>query len=460
MKIPLEIVNGSEDRYRLLLRSEVAEEANESIHPDLSSDRKDSQGKLQPIQDVIDSRRLMLNDVSNEPIDFALERTVGSNDSVYSNFIDLIQQAKQPVGRITVRVGRKVLGYATGFMVSSSLMLTSHHVFKIPTEARESTIEFFYEYDADGNKPVSVHTFGFDPDKFFYSNASLDYCLLFVHETDVKGSVRLADIGYLPLNPFFGKLGEPNGKEALNIIHHPNGDFKQLSIRENRFTHITEKTIWYTSDTAKGSSGSPVFNDQFQLVALHHSGVPKRDKKGRYIDRDGKAFVPKQDLDEARVVWIANEGIRISVLVDDFLKNNPDNHFVAELKETLSNRRNCLVLPTTEKNSVTASRLKKSYSISDSDSSGTGSGINIFLPASLLEGGRYLNLQIDEKDSSRNISPTGFVKENIADLQSFDFEIKKREKEADFSLCNGYNQDFLGRSNRIGLPLPTGRPSS
>jgi V8-like Glu-specific endopeptidase len=32
--------------------------------------------------------------------------------------------------------------------------------------------------------------------------------------------------------------------------------------------------VQYTTDTLPGSSGSPVFNDNWEVVALHHAGGP------------------------------------------------------------------------------------------------------------------------------------------------------------------------------------------
>src|SRR5690606_17365535 len=56
-----------------------------------------------------------------------------------------------------------------------------------------------------------------------------------------------------------------------------------------------------------------VFNDQFEVVALHHSGVPARDSQNRVLNRSGQPWT--SDQGEAQVQWKANEGVRVSVLV-------------------------------------------------------------------------------------------------------------------------------------------------
>jgi endonuclease G len=228
-------------------------------------------------------RKEMIAEMGQEPTDFAFERAIGKNDSVYSNFIELIALAKRKVGRVVVRKGIKNTGFATGFMVSDRLLLTNWHVFPTIREAVDSEVQFYYELDTRGN-PISPITFLLDTKTFYHASETLDYCLVAVNPVDINGSVRLASIGYIFLDPALGKLGNVN-EEALNIIHHPEGDYKQLSIRENIFIRILTNTIWYKTDTAPGSSGSPVFNDQWQVVALHHMGVPKMNEKGEYLDK-------------------------------------------------------------------------------------------------------------------------------------------------------------------------------
>ena len=70
-------------------------------------------------------RREMIQSFSIEPTDFAYERAIGNNDSVYSNFIELIANAKRKIGRIVIKDGSDNLGYATGFLISDNLLMTN-----------------------------------------------------------------------------------------------------------------------------------------------------------------------------------------------------------------------------------------------------------------------------------------------------------------------------------------------
>ncbi len=282
-------------------------------------------------QENIEKRKEMLDAISVEPTDFAFERAIGTNDAVYSNFADLIENAKRKVGKIIVKDGNKNIAFATGFMVSDKLLLTNWHVLNSKEDVKNSEVEFFYEYDLEGD-PMPTIRFNFDADTFFYSSKELDYCLVAVKPMDITGKHQLNEIGYIYLDPSIGKLGNEN-EEKLNIIHHPEGDFKQLSIRENLFVKITDISIWYQTDTAQGSSGSPVFNDQWQVVALHHMGVALKNDQGQYIDKNGNPIpIIENKIDGSKVVWIANEGIRTSVLLKDIISKFPDDEIVAGLK--------------------------------------------------------------------------------------------------------------------------------
>lgn len=81
-----------------------------------------------------------------------------------------------------------------------------------------------------------------------------------------------------------------------------------------------EKYCLYSSDTEEGSSGSPVFNNRWEVVALHHKAVPKTDKKGNFVDVNDH-----QILDIKDKVYIANEGVRVSRLVKAIKESNFEN---------------------------------------------------------------------------------------------------------------------------------------
>jgi endonuclease G, mitochondrial len=400
-----------------------------------------TRGNILDADDNLAKRKEMLESLNQEPVEFAFERAIGKNDSVYSNFVELIHQAKQKVGRIAIKRGNRNIGFATGFMVSENLLLTNWHVFKTIDEVADSEIQFFYEYNSFGTPGTPV-AFKLQAGLFFHSNEELDYCFVGVSAKDVTNNHGLSEIGYIFLDPALGKLGH-EGQEALNIIHHPNGDYMQLSIRENLFKKITPISIWYATDTAPGSSGSPVFNDQWQVVALHHMGVAKKNKAGKYIDKDGKV-IPAVDgkIDASKVVWEANEGIRISVILKDLFASFAD--------EPILNGLNVRPDEVAKRPEDRTNLISKNPVIDPANNN-----INISFPASLVERTGEISFNINQ-GTLHNIPPrsTSIGLPDGKDEGLILEEIKRLEQSTDFAACKGYQSRFLGKNHVVTFPQP------
>jgi V8-like Glu-specific endopeptidase len=61
-------------------------------------------------------------------------------------------------------------------------------------------------------------------------------------------------------------------KSYVNIIQHPAGQSKVIALYHNVVAYVDDRRVQYLTDTLPGSSGSPVFDSQWRVVALHHSG--------------------------------------------------------------------------------------------------------------------------------------------------------------------------------------------
>lgn len=203
---------------------------------------------------------------NSTPPEKLLEAIVNTADFVGTRYLDAGVAAARAVGRILVKdANGRLLGHGTGSMISPQLMLTNHHVFDTAQTAATSHVEFNYQDGIDG-KLLEVTTFGFDPGRFFLADEELDFAIV-----AVQGSAE-------ELAPFgFNRLIESEGKaligEFVTIVQHPRGEKKQVALRENRIVDGVKKFLHYTADTEPGSSGSPVFNDQWEVCALHHASV-------------------------------------------------------------------------------------------------------------------------------------------------------------------------------------------
>ncbi len=246
---------------------------------------------------------------ADTPVLNVLERIIGKSNLIEAGFLTEGAQALRSVCRVEIgEANGLVAGYGTGVMVSSRLLLTNNHVLESAETAAASRAEFDYETDDDGRLRRAVR-FGLDPDAFFVTDPGLDYTLVAVDTVSADGQ-PLARYAWIPLIEEQGKVIKG---EYVNIVQHPNGEPKQVALRENQVVDLMENFLHYKTDTAPGSSGAPVFNDEWELVALHHSGVPARNRDGAILAIDGGLW--SEEMGEHRVKWVANEGARISRIV-------------------------------------------------------------------------------------------------------------------------------------------------
>ncbi|MET9551033.1 serine protease [Streptomyces sp. NPDC006627] len=252
----------------------------------------------------------------------ANERIINlSNELQAWSFLPRGVRAGNTVARITLRRNGRELPHGTGFMVSPRLLMTNHHVLPNAEFARRCFAEFNAQVSID-NAPDTVARMELDPAAFFTADERLDFALVAVAPA---ADGRLAG-EIFGLNRLSVQLGKLVIGERVNIIGHPNGRLKEIALRDNALLLRLDDFLHYKTDTEPGNSGSPVFNDQWEVVALHHSGVPNKDEQGRVLRKDGRPW-QRGDGDDA-IDWIANEGVRISAILKHLagLRLDPRQH--------------------------------------------------------------------------------------------------------------------------------------
>ncbi|WP_292390433.1 DNA/RNA non-specific endonuclease [Methanosarcina sp. UBA5] len=255
----------------------------------------------------------------------ALERIMGKSDLVDISYLELGLLAARPVCRIQIvnPFGRPE-GYGTGFLVGPNLLLTNNHVIDTAELARKSFAEFGFEQDINGRRKISK-SFDLRPDEVFITDPDLDFTLVSMASLSTEGT-ELTDYGLLRLIEDTGKI---RIGEYVSIIQHPEGGLKQCCLRENELVDIFDNWLHYMTDSECGSSGSPVFNDQWLVVGLHHSGVPKKDAQGNILKTDGQAY--REGIDNpSTIAWVANEGVRISCIFQALESRSDNEPMVAE----------------------------------------------------------------------------------------------------------------------------------
>ena len=193
------------------------------------------------------------------------EQVINVNSFQDVNWMQKGLQAANSVCRILAADGSY---YGTGFMIAPRLLMTNSHVIPNKAVAAKSKAEFNYQIDVDGNAMQAIR-YQLDPERQFHHSPAdeLDYTIVSLMEE--AGKPSLDEWGYLDINPH----ADPVPSERVFIIQHPNGGRKQIVMWANEVVRIWGKyRLQYTADTMQGSSGAPVFNNQWQVVAIHHAG--------------------------------------------------------------------------------------------------------------------------------------------------------------------------------------------
>ncbi|MBC6611901.1 S8 family serine peptidase [Hymenobacter sp. BT507] len=271
----------------------------------------------------------------------AQERMMGSQlDLQEACLLEKLVKFSKAVGRVVLPAGQ---GLGTGWLIGDGLLLTNHHVLPNAAVAQGSSLMLGYERSAEG-KPQNGQTFGLRPDLFYLTprettsaeeEVELDFAVVAVESVSEEGK-PLSDYGFVPLDGGGGKVIE---SENCLVIQHPRGDYKKITLRDTRLLLVTnqpdaDKHLFYESDTLEGSSGGLVIGlGTGEAIALHRASVPRLNEQGRVLRRDGQPW-QEADGDDA-VDWIANQGVRVSRLVDFITQ--------ASVPPAMSGRKNQLV---------------------------------------------------------------------------------------------------------------------
>jgi V8-like Glu-specific endopeptidase len=169
--------------------------------------------------------------------------------------------------------------FGTAFRVGESTLLTNHHVlWSMGRPATEVRAEFRYEFDTDNmlRQPVVVRC---DPATVVGETAD-DFAIVRVAEPMPD------DVPVLPLR--HGARLEVN--DRVSIVQHPKGLPKKIALHHNLVRHVDDEVVHYWTDTEAGSSGSPVFDHDWRVVALHHRWVESPDADGMAFRNQGRAI--------------------------------------------------------------------------------------------------------------------------------------------------------------------------
>ena len=247
-------------------------------------------------------------------------------------------KASRFVGKIHLQNG----GQGTGTMVTPQLLLTASHVFKT---CKKGEVRFERVDPHSSAYQMTEAIFNLEPEEFFlaHPDGTLDIALIAVSERSVDGNFSLSDIGYCKK-----AIRSEQPGTHVNIIQFPQNSSQMVVLRQNLIlnshdSHLqlfdkafvehhrykmhrsaAKKRNWfsalkkanselnlpflrYTADTDRGSSGSPCFDDMWNLIGIHQCALSVERKSGGFK-------------------YIANEGVKIGTIIDwvHQLENNED----------------------------------------------------------------------------------------------------------------------------------------
>ncbi len=242
------------------------------------------------------------------PAEVVRERIIGEDTLKHIYYLHQALQAADAVVRVEVPSGGKV-EKGTGFLVAPDLMMTNHHVIRDADAARRAEVSFFYELGIDKSKRDEI-TVGAADEALLFTDPELDVSVVRLKDPPQLGH-------YLPIRP--ARLAQD---QRVAIIQHPGGFPKKISMQNNMVAAADDRLVQYYTSTQAGSSGSPVFDDDFAVVAIHHGAVQDErwDGDGRVRQADPKRPGSKQ-LEELQ--W-RNQGTSMIAVRDRLKAQAPD----------------------------------------------------------------------------------------------------------------------------------------
>ena len=203
---------------------------------------------------------MSLNDPTNGT---RLEKIIGGQSTLLKiNWLEKALQAAKAVCRIVCADGT----VGTGWLIQGGYLMTNNHVLKSAAIAGTARAEFNFEVDLAG-KTKNLVSYDFNVSDFL-TDETLDFTKVKIKD---RADQPIANWGFLEIDP----EAIPAIGEAVTIIQHPKGEDKQIALNANEVLGMQNTFLYYSTDTEGGSSGSPVFNKNWKVVALHHAGVKK-----------------------------------------------------------------------------------------------------------------------------------------------------------------------------------------
>lgn len=251
------------------------------------------------------------------------EIVIGKDEKKQVSFLSMGALAALSVAKVKVMTASGLSYNGTGWLIAPGVIITNHHVIAArrigdpsltddEIKIRGQNCRFIFDFE-EGKSCHEFESMG-----LLDCDADLDYAILRVKAVAKDGHKSIQDYGFLHIVPFYPTLDQGL---RLNVIQHPDGRLKEVALRTNYYVgeNTPAQRIYYLTDTEGGSSGSPVMNDDWQVVALHRGwsefnqffrGQPIRFKN---LGLDYNSLIMPDET-----VTKVNEGVKIHAIFKNF----------------------------------------------------------------------------------------------------------------------------------------------
>ena len=232
--------------------------------------------------------------------DFANAELIVEKTNSFLNPLEFMKSLGENVYRVCQIRSDEEKG--TGFLIGPDLILTNYHVVKsmIDGDERSEDLVITFDYLAlpDGRTIDKGIEIGLHKDWLIDFSPYSEYDMISEPSGNPKPDeldyalIKLEKkVGEAPIgsNPAVG--AQPRGwvrlpkkkykfkpETPLIILQHPGGREMKIAMSHNGVlkTNSNNTRVRYKTNTEPGSSGSPCYNQDWELVAIHHSGDPNK----------------------------------------------------------------------------------------------------------------------------------------------------------------------------------------
>lgn len=187
------------------------------------------------------------------------EKIIGAKSNL--QMLSWLERGLQCGSAVCRLVSNESLG--SGFRAQNDLLVTNNHVIRSINDAERFVAQFFFEENLDRTMkdpvPVELDT------TRFWTSEQLDITIIGTRLSSISSGALIAA---LPLS----EAAAITVGEFVSIIQHPLGGPKQIALTSNEVINIYGHRVQYVTDTLPGSSGAPVFNSAWEVIAIHHAG--------------------------------------------------------------------------------------------------------------------------------------------------------------------------------------------